>query len=176
VIQDLLSRNAREALRRKLSREICVVLYGRLDVYRADAGGAPLSVGSLGPGEWFGDSSALSNQPSLATIEAKTDCVLVVVDAAIFKALYRDEKAFKEMIDAQYKQRALSAHLRVVPLFKYLSARELETIRAGVEFLDLPENATVARQNEVVDAVYLVRSGAVKVTQKDAQGGARIPT
>jgi Fe-S-cluster-containing hydrogenase component 2 len=100
--------------------------------------------------------------------------VLVVIDAAIFKALYRDEKSFKALIDAQYKERAHAAHLRVVPLFKYLSERELDSIQKGVEFLDVPENTTVVKQGDAVDAVYLVRSGAVKVTQRDERGTQRI--
>src|SRR5688572_2228250 len=38
--------------------ELCVVLYGRLDVYRTESGGSPVAIGGLGPGDWFGDSSA----------------------------------------------------------------------------------------------------------------------
>ena len=139
-----------------------VVLSGLVSAYRTDSSGRTEILEQLRPGQWFGELSALSNQPSLAKLKADAAGVLVSVDAGLFKDLYsRGGKAFKKRIDTHYRERSLAQHLRVVPLLKDLSKGELDVVRALAEFKTYEKDVTIAEQGQPVDALYLIRSGAV---------------
>jgi CRP-like cAMP-binding protein/Fe-S-cluster-containing hydrogenase component 2 len=154
--------------------KLFVVLEGLLGVYRTQPDGQILKFETLKPGDWFGEASALSNQPAMATVEAEMRCVLVALDAATFKALYRGEKGFESLVDGRYRERSLTAHLRVVPLFHGLPEKTLREIQKRVEFLVQKEKTVVAKEGDPADAIYLVRSGAVKCTTTDASGAERV--
>lgn len=156
------------------SGELFVVLEGLLSAWRTDEAGAIVRLDRVRPGEWLGEGSALSNQPSMATYEAETECAVVCLDAAVFKELYQREKRFQATIDARYRERSLAAHLRVVPLFRLLSESALGALRERVEFLTVKEGAILAEEGAVADAVYLVRSGAVKWTTRTADGAEHV--
>jgi len=157
------------------TNRLWIVLQGLVDKYRTEPGAQrPQHLGTLRPGDWFGEGSALSNQPTLFSIEAKTTCTLVSVEASAFKALYRGEKAFAQMVDSRYREDSLAAHLRIVPLFQSLTPATLEQLKERVELVVLPTDKVVAKQGDVADAVYLVRSGAVQCHTRGAKGERRI--
>ena len=81
---------------------------------------------------------------------------------------------FEELTDETYRERALSAHLRVAPVFKGLSDAQLRALRKYVEMLDLDEGEVVARGGQPADALYLVRSGAIKCVGRDHLGREKI--
>ena len=154
--------------------EFYLVLEGLVTAYRSEPGGGSVKLGTLQPGMWFGEMSALSNQPAIATVKADMRCVLIVIDAPLFKDLYRD-KNFKNRIDEQYRERALAAHLRTVPLFKGIEERKLLAIQAKAEFVLVeeskrPADMVIAEAGQEADAIYLVRSGAVKMTGTGPRG------
>jgi CRP-like cAMP-binding protein/Fe-S-cluster-containing hydrogenase component 2 len=152
-----------------------IVLQGLADQYRTEPNAERLKhMGALQAGEWFGEGSALSNHPALVSVEAKTALTLVSVEAAAFKALYRTEKAFAQMVDERYRSRSLAAHLRIVPLFQSLPEALLARLQGAVRFETLASGRVIAKQGDVSDAVYLVRAGAVKCTQAGADGTKRI--
>lgn len=157
------------------TNRLWLVLQGLVDRYRVEPGSTrPQHLGALQPGEWFGEGSALSNQPALFSIEAKTACTLVSVDGATFKALYRGEKAFAAMVDARYREASLAAHIRIMPLFQALPEDVLKRLQQHVELVVLPADKVVAKQGDAVDAVYLVRSGAVQCHTRGEKGEKRV--
>lgn len=151
-----------------------VIARGLVAAYAEGEDGQPRKVGDLGPNDWFGEMSALSSQPALASVRAETDCTVVALDPPTFKVLYQYDGPFKETIDRRYRERALAAHLRAVPLFKGLDEATLERIRAGVELVVFEPKpakpALVAKAGDEADAVWLVRSGAVKCTRRGPKG------
>ena len=158
------------------TNRLWIVLSGLVDRYRTDPGEPRAKhLGTLKPGDWFGEGCALSNQPALFSIEAKVNCNLVSVDGAIFKTLYRTEKAFQKLVDERYRETSLAAHLRLIPLFQGLSEKELRPLRKRVEFQRIPkEGKVIAADGEDADAIYLVRSGAVRSFVKQDDGRERI--
>lgn len=157
------------------TNRLYVVLQGLADQYRTDPGAdRPRHLGALQAGEWFGEGSALSNQPSIVAVEAKTALTLASIDAAAFKALYRGEKAFAQMVDERYRQRSLAAHLRIVPLFQGLPEELLQRLQKEAQFELAPAGRVVAKEGEPADAVYLVRSGAVKCVRTAKDGRKRV--
>lgn len=147
-----------------------VVLSGGVGAYRTESDGSVKMLDHLGPGAWFGEVSALSNQPSLATLKAEVPCVLVSVPPATFKTLYQRVPAFKKQIDDKYRERSLAVHLRIAPLFRNLPKEQLEALRQGVEFLTFPAQHVVAKAGEEAQALVMVRSGAVQCVRRTPEG------
>ncbi len=157
------------------TNRLWIVLQGLADQYRVDPDSdRPRHLGALQAGEWFGEGSALSNQPSLVSVEAKTALALVSLDAAAFKAVYRQERAFAQMVDERYRKRSLAAHLRIVPLFRGLPEALLSRLQDSVQFETHPAGKVVAQEGQPADAVYLVRAGAVKCVRTAKDGRKRI--
>src|SRR5262245_21777703 len=50
----------------------CVILEGLASAVRDEPGGGSVGLGTMGPGQWFGEMSALSDQPAIATVRADT--------------------------------------------------------------------------------------------------------
>ena len=156
--------------------EFRVLVSGTVSVLRAEAG-ETRRVATLKPGDWFGEMSALSNLPAIATVMAEESSLVLVIDPPLFKELYEGNKGaslFKKEIDAEYRRRALAAHLRVAPLLAGLTDNELELVRAQAELVMFQEGDVIAQQDEEADAIYLIRSGAVKCIQSSGQGKERV--
>lgn len=151
-----------------------VIIEGLVSAYREEPGGETIRLGTYGVRDWFGEMSALSNRPEPATLRADSRCAFVVVDQALFKQLYKGKTKFKELVDQTYRERALSVHLRVAPVFKGLVADQLSALRQQVEMLEFDKGQVIARGGQTADALYLIRSGAVKCVGRDHQGKEKI--
>jgi CRP-like cAMP-binding protein len=69
-------------------REMFVVHEGRVRISKS-APGQEAVLGTLGPGEFFGEMSILSGNPRSATATCDTACKLLVVDQRTFEAMIR---------------------------------------------------------------------------------------
>ncbi len=157
------------------TNRLWIVLQGLADKYRAEPGAErPQHLGTLQPGDWFGEGSALSNQPALFSVEAKTQCTLISVEGATFKHLRQKEKAFQALVEKRYRADSLGAHLRLIPLFQALSAEDLKRIQEIAEFVVVGPEQVIAEQGAAADAVYLVRSGAVQCHAREKNGERRV--
>ena len=147
----------------------CIVLDGGVSAYREEQG-VTTNLGSYGTKSWFGELSALSNQPELATLRADIRCVVLIIDQSLFKQLYKkkgkERSRFQKLVDATYRERSLAIHLRVAPVLQGLSSEKLDVLREQAEFRHCEEGELVAAAAEPADALYLVRSGAVKCVDR----------
>ncbi len=146
------------------SERFCVILTGGASMYRKEDGETKL-LGAFGQKDWFGELGALSSQPEPATLKADTNCTFIVCDQALFKQLYKN-KHFKAQVDGTYRKLSLSVHLRVAPLFKNLSSRQLQSLEGRLSMLEYDKGRVIAEQGAATDAVYLVRSGAISCRSK----------
>ncbi len=152
--------------------EFCIILEGLVSAYRSEPGGSGVKrLGTLKPGDWFGEMSAKSNQPAMATIQADTRCVFMAIDPPLFKVLDAPKSKFKTLIDDKYRERALSAHLRAAPLFKGIKEEKLIQLQDIAEFVSFDTGKVIAAEGNEADAIYLIRSGAVSATCKDKETG-----
>lgn len=69
-------------------RDMFVVHEGRVRISKS-AGGKETLLGTLGPGEFFGEMSILSGNPRSATATCDSPCKLLVVDQRTFEAMIR---------------------------------------------------------------------------------------
>ena len=128
-------------------------------------------VGSMGPGDVFGEMSCLNLAPRSATVLAETDCQVFEILRNMFEAL-RTSKSFAKKMDELYRERALKGHLRNVSFFKSMADEDLEKLRQEVGFSRVTAGAVICREGDEADGMYIIRLGQVKVSQR-APGGER---
>lgn len=150
--------------------ELSVVLQGIATAYRTEGDGTVENMGSHGVHDWFGEMTALAHQPQFATVKAETNCTLLVVEAPLFKTLYKGGGSFKTLIDERYRARALAVHLRTAPVFRGVDRYALADIADEAELLTFAEGKTIAEEGEEADGVYLIRSGIVNEVRNTPQG------
>lgn len=124
----------------------------------------------LGTGELFGEIGAMSGWPQSVTARTATECELVQIRVPALRALKRRSPELKRRLDALYRQRALHGQLRSTPLFRGLSESHLSALEAVVELVSLDPGQVVVTEGEPADALYLVRSGFLKVRQRYGEG------
>jgi len=124
----------------------------------------------LGPGEVFGEIGALNGWPQSVTARAETDCQILQIRLPALRLLKRKSKAFKERLDAVYRERSLRRQLRAAPLFEECSSDLLDSLAASVELVSCTPDEVVARQGDDADAFFLVRSGFMRLAQKVGDG------
>jgi CRP-like cAMP-binding protein/Fe-S-cluster-containing dehydrogenase component len=147
-----------------------VVLSGIVTAYYTDKDGRTEILDQFSENEWFGELSAISNQPAMARYKADLPCVLLLLDAGLFRELFQFSKGFKKAVDQLYRERSLARHLRVVPLLKDLDKDLLRTLRKHARFESHPKDTVIASQGQRVSDVILVRSGGLSMTRTGNDG------
>ena len=125
---------------------------------------------TLRTGDLFGEMTCMSFYPRSATVRAKGDVVALEMLRNILDVLKRGSKDFKEQLDRAYKERALAAHLKAMPLFQGLTDDFIAGLRERVKLVTYDPGKAICKQGDVADRLYLIRIGFVKVSQESPGG------
>ncbi len=124
----------------------------------------------LGPGELFGEIGAMSGWPQSVTARTVSACRLLQIRLPALRLMKRKSKALKERIDELYRERSLTAQLRGTPLFSGLGEPLIGALKESVELVSCDPEEVLVREGEAADALYLVRSGFIKLMQTFGEG------
>jgi CRP-like cAMP-binding protein/Fe-S-cluster-containing dehydrogenase component len=124
----------------------------------------------LGPGELFGEIGAMSGWPQSVTARCVGDCELVQIRVPALRLMKRKSKALTARLDRLYRERSLALQLKSTPLFRGCSDLFVERLKQEVELVSCGPGEPVIRQGEPVDALYLVRSGFLRLAQRFGEG------
>ena len=124
----------------------------------------------LGPGEVFGEIGSMSGWPQSVTARTATECRLLQIKVAALRLMKRKSKELKKHLDQLYRERSLGTQLKNTPLFEGCTDVFIEAVKENVELVSCEPNEEIVRAGEPADAVYLVRSGFVKLLQGYADG------
>lgn len=127
-------------------------------------------IASLGAGELFGEMTCMSFYPRSATVRAKTRVVVLEMLRSILDILKRGSKTFKAQLEENYKERALAAHLKSLPLFHGITDDFIDGLRDRVELVSYTPGKVICKQGDEADRLYLIRIGFVKVSQESPGG------
>jgi len=124
----------------------------------------------LGPGEVFGEIGSMSGWPQSVTARTASECRLLQIKVAGLRLMKRKSKGLKARLDQLYRERSLGTQLKNTPLFEGCSDVFIEALKENVELVSCEPDEEIVRAGEKADAMYLVRSGFVKLMQDFADG------
>ncbi len=124
----------------------------------------------LGEGELFGEIGAMSGWPQSVTARTGSDCQLLQIRVPALRLMKRRSKALKERVDHLYRERALLTQLKSTPLLRHSNDFFLEGLKQVVELVSCEPDEMVVKEGDAADAIYLVRSGFVKLAQRLGEG------
>lgn len=124
----------------------------------------------LGRGELFGEIGAMSGWPQSVTARTAGECQLVQIRVPALRMMKRKSRALKDRVDQLYKERALMTQLKSTPLFRGCNDFFIQGLMEVVELVSCNPGEELVREGEPADAVYLVRSGFVKLVQSFGDG------
>jgi len=131
---------------------------------------------TMSAGDIFGEMTCMSFYPRSATVRAAEDCTVLEMLRNVLYVMQRSP-SFRRVLETKYRERAINAHLRAVPLFAPLRDDEerfrqvVDMLRQRVSLRRCEPGEVIFRQGApAIDGFYLVRMGFVKVTQSRSGG------
>lgn len=120
----------------------------------------------LAAGEIFGEIGALSGWPQSVTARTVTECEMVQIRVPALRLMKRKSRALKNRIDKIYRDRSLVSHLKGTPILQSCDDAFIARLAKKVELISCDPDEIITTEGEPVDALYIVRSGFVKLCQK----------
>ena len=136
--------------------------------------GSEDDVVTLGPGEFFGEIGALNGWPQSVTVKTLSPCVVVQIRLPALRVLKRQSSAFRKKIEAVYRERALLPQLRACSVFSMCPETSIAKLAGRVELVSCKPGETVIEEGAPVDALYVVRSGFMRLSRRMGQGRATV--
>lgn len=144
-------------------------------------------------GNMFGEISAMGRTPRTATVLAMNDVTLLEIRWQGLRDLRENLPIFKEITDANFRERGLDAHIREAPLFRnrpLTDADRKELAKTCVfksygdfkwnmtykdlakkgELNDLSSEPIIISEGDFPDSIYLIRSGFARVSRRFNNG------
>ncbi len=124
----------------------------------------------LGAGEMFGEIGALSGWPQSVTAKTTSECQLIQIRTAALRIMRKRSSVLKARLDKLYKERSLMLQLQATPLFRGMSESVIQSLAQKVDLVSCEPDEVITTEGESADALYLVRSGFVKLSQQLGEG------
>lgn len=145
----------------------------------------------VGDGEILGEIAALGRTPRTATVFSEGESELLEIRWQGLRELRRRDPALRERIDRLYRERSLRIHLQETPLFRGLSAAQIDRLVLATLFETYGEfdwyasyksltdasaaqrletEPLIAQEGHYVDGLILIRAGFARVNIKVNHG------
>ncbi|QSQ22107.1 cyclic nucleotide-binding domain-containing protein [Pyxidicoccus parkwayensis] len=132
---------------------------GRADVLRTFEGGERKSVGTVMPGDFFGELALVTEGPRLATVVATERAVLLELTRARMEAVAARYPAVAGVVEAFYRRRMVENLLRSNPLLSKLSPEQKAAISRDFQLRTVSASEALLTQGQPGDAFYVVLRG-----------------
>ncbi len=128
------------------------------------------SEAELGEGEIFGEIGALVGWPQSVTVQTATECTLIQIRVSALRLMKTRSSDLKERIDARYRETSLLSQLESTPVFQGCDPEFLEALKDKVDLISRKPDEQLTQEGEQADALYVVRSGFLKLAQRLGEG------
>ena len=128
----------------------------------------------FGKGDVFGEIGALNGWPQSVTVSVKMESLLCQIRLPALRKMKAKSTHLKKTLDKIYRERFLTGQLLATPLFQDCDPMMIEQLKTRAELISISPGNAVVREGDSIDALYLVRSGVVKLSQKIGNGNAAV--
>jgi len=153
--------------------EAFVIQKGGVDILVEDEIGGTHLVAVLGPGDFFGEMALLEDAPRSATVRAREDLQVLVLDRPIFERFVERYGEAKEKLAEAV--RALRLILKM-PLFEEFSTGETASVATKFRLERYEEGRSIITQGETGEHFYLIHEGSADVVIQTDDGEERLRT
>ncbi|MBN1313047.1 MAG: cyclic nucleotide-binding domain-containing protein [Anaerolineae bacterium] len=151
-----------------------VILSGTVKISLEDPHGRELVLSNRGPYDVIGETSLIDLEPRAATVSALTPLELLSLTHGDLMASLGEQSssALETMQDivAQLRVDYQAEILQKLPLFADLPQDMLQEIARKMAKLDLAKDEELFHKGDPGDALYVIRTGWVKIVTEDALG------
>ncbi|MBK6334246.1 MAG: cyclic nucleotide-binding domain-containing protein [Betaproteobacteria bacterium] len=153
-----------------------LVLDGRLSVHAEHADGTSTAVDEIGPGGVVGEMALLTGLARTATVRAMQRSDLARLARSDFECLAEHyPEALQEFLRRILPRLRRTQLIRVLTeLFGELDEQALRELEARLQWLPLAGGATLFREGDRGDDVYIVVNGRLRVVTTDRDGQERV--
>lgn len=137
--------------------------------------GEVFEVANIGYGQFFGETSILSDTPTSAEIRSTSATKLVQVPASIIQKLVEQNKKFHRAIEQTSQRRSASTALAINRVFQRLPQKIRETILYNAQITQLPAGQVIYHEDsDDTDSMYILTSGNCEVFIQNPEDNKRI--
>ncbi len=140
-----------------------IILEGKVKTSVKNKEGASVALEPLGPGDFFGELSLLTQINRQTSLVAETPCKVLEISEAILKPLLIKFPKIRTMLEEVYKIREFKLTLALVPLFSDLNPEERLSIAKHLTLETFPQGAVIFKEGTPGDSLYIVKSGRVGI-------------
>ncbi len=147
-------------------RDLYLVKSGLLTVAKRH-GGEVYQVGSITPGEVFGEASILYDAPAGAEVRTVEPTVLYTIPGEHVREVLESNERFRRALSQLAERRMAASALAVNPVFATLPQAVREIILYNARFLSLEPGETLTREGDSdTRFMYIVLSGQAEASMR----------
>ncbi|MFO7603659.1 MAG: cyclic nucleotide-binding domain-containing protein [Gammaproteobacteria bacterium] len=154
---------------------VFILLLGEVVVTEAHSG-RPVTLARLQRGELFGEIAALFHLPRISTVAASRPAVVLDIPGAVFEDVVSQRAALRDAVWQRYHRRLSMTVLRMVDPFRYLPEAALASLLARLSLVSYAAGHRILDAGVPGDALYVVISGEVIVSQPGNETDQRLAT
>ena len=150
---------------------IYIINNGEVEIISRDRRGNDVALATLKEGDFFGEFGFFSNARREASVRAKSPASLLeIVKKDIADIIERHRRVAGVIFDF-YKERVVDRLMALSPVFEPLTPGDRKVILARLTSSKYESGATIVRQGDIGDTMYLIKEGKVRVWLNDLLKG-----
>jgi len=150
---------------------IYIINNGEVEIISRDRRGNDVALATLKEGDFFGEFGFFSNARREASVRAKSPASLLeIVKKDIADIIERHRRVAGVIFDF-YKERVVDRLMALSPVFEPVTPGDRKVILARLTSSKYESGATIVRQGDIGDTMYLIKEGKVRVWLNDPLKG-----
>jgi len=147
-----------------------VIVSGSARVLRRGEQGEERSLGTLGPGDTFGEIALLEDGDRTATVRSSGAVEALRLDKAVFRAVVQVNPEIKEHFERHFERIHLRDLFRLSSEFSQLDPDALESLIDALERVTVEKGEIVVRQGEASTSMFFVEQGRLRAVWQTDEG------
>ena len=151
--------------RHQFDTRVYILVLGEVEVSDT-VDGKHIVLARLGPGELFGEISALFRIPRVSDVTVTRPSVLIEIPGDVLEIVLLARPKLQLAMFESYKERLTETILRSISPLRDLSRDRLATLIEQATLVGIPAGGVIMNEAEQGDALYIIIYGTARVTHE----------